>query len=103
MFFVKKYIIIYHENYKYSLKLIREADVVIVAGDRTKFTKHRMKDGKLTFVYSERIYKEKVKNYKLLIHFFRFAKKVLVLAKGGLGKVYEKKQKKRTARRQFFF
>ena len=63
------------ENYKYSLKLIREADVVIVAGDRTKFTKHRMKDGKLTFVYSERIYKEKVKKYKLLIHFFRFAKR----------------------------
>ena len=41
--------------------------------------------------------------YKIYKKFFSFTKKVLVLAKGGLGKVYEKKQKKRTARRQFFF
>lgn len=59
------------ENYKLSLDLCLKADVAIISGAQKEFIKRRANCGKITFVYSERIYKEKVKAYKLPCHFFK--------------------------------
>lgn len=53
------------------------ADVVIIGSAPFDLVNNRIKSGKLTFIYSERIYKKGYKAYKLPIHFFRFTKRGL--------------------------
>lgn len=63
------------ENYKIAMQKCTEADVVIIGTAPIGFVKQRIKQGKLTFIYTERIYKMGYKWYKLPIHFLRFVKK----------------------------
>lgn len=47
------------ENYKKAKKLVNEADVVIYGGNSyTSFLRERIEENRLTFLYSERIYKK---------------------------------------------
>jgi len=64
-----------HDNYNKGLKVCLDADVVILGSAPIEFVKQRIKTGKLTFIYTERIYKDKVRPYKLPFHFLRFMKK----------------------------
>lgn len=59
---------------KYQL-MIDEADVVICGNAPQHLFKTRLKAGKLTFAYSERIYKRRYEPYKFPIRFVRFWKK----------------------------
>ena len=63
------------ENYKTALQKCLEADVAIIGSAPIEFVEARIKQGKLTFVYSERIYKSGYKFYKLPLQFLRFVKK----------------------------
>ena len=67
-----------YESYEEKIrakKLIEEADVVITGSAPDYFIKNRLKKNKLTFRYSERIYKRKPKWYKQIVykfqHYFR--------------------------------
>ncbi len=62
-----------YEAYKECIRVINEADVVIAGSVPEKFLRERMKQKKLTFRYSERIYKvAKHMMIRILWHFFKF-------------------------------
>lgn len=63
------------EDYDYGMQLCFDADVTIIGSAPIEFVKQRIQAGKLTFIYSERLYKDKVKPYKLPLHFWRFMRK----------------------------
>lgn len=52
--------------------LIMDADAVIMSGDRTRFVRNRLKQGLLTFIYSERIYKNNRDRIKWPFHFLKY-------------------------------
>lgn len=47
-----------NSNLEKAIKLVNESDVVIIGSASDKFIEERLKRGKLTFKYSERLYKE---------------------------------------------
>ena len=53
---------------------INDADVVIIGSAPMKLVSSRLKQNKLTFMYSERIYKEKIPYLKLPLHFLKFGR-----------------------------
>lgn len=53
-------------------RLIDESDVVILGSAPLKLVEKRFEKGALTFLYSERIYKDKYEFYKFPIRFVRF-------------------------------
>ena len=58
------------ENYSRALNLANESDIVIIGSAPNEFVEQRIQDNKITFRYSERIYKEgryKFKNLKSII------------------------------------
>ncbi len=55
-------------------QLINEADVVIIGSAPYVYVEERIKSGKLTFTYGERIYKEGVPWYKVLVHWLRYGR-----------------------------
>lgn len=59
------------EKHEEALKICSEYDVVIYGSAPVLYIKERLRKGKLTFFYSERIYKKGVKFYKLLVHRIR--------------------------------
>ena len=63
------YVVRYKKN-KHQV-LIDSADVVIFGSAPYELIEKRMKSGKLTYVYSERLYKEKCEIYKLPIRFLK--------------------------------
>lgn len=62
----------YKENRKTCQRLIDESDVVILGSAPLALVKGRLKNGQLTFFYSERIYKSGYEAYKFPIRFLRF-------------------------------
>lgn len=63
----------------YCQKLIDEADVVIIGSAPNALIKNRLRNKKLTFYYSERIYKQKQCDWykypiRVLRHFYKFAR-----------------------------
>ena len=71
----RKYLIDYRTYVDFHNKVkeqILDADVVILGSAPTKLLEQRLKSGKLTFIYSERIYK----NFKAIIkwpyHYLKF-------------------------------
>lgn len=62
------------EQNDFCQNLINEADVVIIGLGSSPYAliNKRLKDGKLTFAYTERIYKKKIPCWKLPLHFLRF-------------------------------
>jgi len=66
------------ENYKKALSLINDADLVISEGKRYNLYKERIRQNKLTFIYSERIYKNKYQVYKFPVrvftHYFKYGR-----------------------------
>lgn len=58
-------------------RLVDEADVVIIGSAPRRWIEHRLKAGKLTFYYSERIYKTGVPYHKLPVHFLRHLKHII--------------------------
>ena len=61
-----------NETYNRCIKLINEADVVIVGSAPEKMIRKRMRSGKLVFRYSERIYKSKKKLLQLPFRFIKY-------------------------------
>jgi len=59
------------DEYKRCIDIINDADVLIVEGRRYNLYEQRIKQNKLTFNYSERIYKEKYQFYKFPIRILR--------------------------------
>lgn len=62
------------ENRSSIQKLIDTADVVIIGSAPVEMVVPRLKEGKLTFLYSERIYKKGYQAYKFPIRLFRLYK-----------------------------
>lgn len=66
------------ESEEECLSLINQADAVIIGGAPYQMIKQRLKDKKLVFVYSERIYKRKPKFYEMplrrLKYYFKFGR-----------------------------
>lgn len=60
------------ETYKKALRLIDEADVVIVGSAPQRMITGRIRQGKLVFRYSERIYKNKKKLLTLPLRFVKY-------------------------------
>ena len=58
-------------------QLIDDADVVMIGSAPRSLIEHRLKQKKLTFYYSERIYKKKCPAYKLPVHFLRNLKRII--------------------------
>ena len=58
-------------------RFVDEADVVIIGSAPRRWLEHRLKAGKLTFYYSERIYKTGVPYHKLPVHFLRNLKHII--------------------------
>ena len=58
-------------------KIIDEADVVIIGSASRRLVDKRLKEGKLTFYYSERPYKIMPPMYKLVVHFLRNLKDII--------------------------
>ena len=56
---------------------VDEADVVILGSAPRGWVKDRLRTGKLTFYYSERLYKEGVPYHKLPVHFLRNLKNII--------------------------
>ena len=52
--------------------IIDSADVVILGSAPWRMIKTRLKKGRLTFIYSERLYKKRLPIFKLPFHFLRF-------------------------------
>lgn len=59
------------ETYNESIRLINEADVVIYGSAPERFFKERLKNGKLTFKYAERIYKTGFKWWQQPLRFVK--------------------------------
>lgn len=55
--------------------LIDQAQIVIFGSAPYTLIQNRLKQGKITFIYSERLYKQKPKFYRYPIHFLKFWKK----------------------------
>lgn len=55
--------------------VINDADVVIIGSAPMRMVSSRLKAKKLTFIYSERIYKEKIPYFKLPLHFLKFGRR----------------------------
>lgn len=62
----------YRVEPEYCQMLIDNADIVIYGSAPKSLFEYRLKKGKITFFYSERIYKKGFKWYKWPAHFFRF-------------------------------
>ena len=60
------------DNYKKALNLCFNADVVIVGSSPKVYIKERLKAGKLTFKYSERIYKIKPPIYQMPLRAIKY-------------------------------
>lgn len=58
-------------------KIIDEADVVIIGSASRRLLENRLKNRKLTFYYSERIYKIKPPVYKYPVHFLKNIKNII--------------------------
>lgn len=56
-------------------RCIFDADAVILSGDLTHLVRNRLNAGKLTFVYSERIYRTTKQKLKLPYHYLKFQKR----------------------------
>ena len=57
--------------------LVDDADVVIIGSAARHWLKTRLQAGKLTFYYSERLYKEGVPYHKLPLHFLKNLKNII--------------------------
>ncbi len=66
------YVMQYNETAEICQDLIDNADVVILGNAPMELIKRRLKEKKLTFLYSERIYKRKYQWYKWAIRTWRF-------------------------------
>ena len=70
------------ENMKRAYNLADDSDVVIIGSSSDSFIKKRLKNGKITFKYGERLFKDgtqgikyKIKNYlRVFKHYKRFSK-----------------------------
>lgn len=60
------------DTYNRCLRIINEADVVIVGSAPEKMIRKRIRDGKLVFRYSERIYKNWKKHLQLPLRFVKY-------------------------------
>ena len=60
------------ENYKRAMDLIYNADVTIIGSAPEKMLRERIKAGKLTFRYSERLLRHGLELKKYLYRFFRY-------------------------------
>lgn len=60
------------ESYNKALKICYDADVVIFGSAPEKFIKKRLRKGKLTFKYSERIYKIKPPFYQMPLRIVKY-------------------------------
>ena len=58
------------EEKQRAIKIINEADVVILGSADNFYIQERLKQKKIVFRYSERIYKDDEKSYKFLIRYF---------------------------------
>ena len=81
MYDIPSYVIKSHtsdEDFNRCQKLIDDADVVIIGSAPYKLIENRLKEKKLTFLYSERIYKIGFKWYKMplriLLHYLKFGR-----------------------------
>ena len=72
---VPNFVLDYNENIPACTALINEADVVIFGSAPYGLFEPRLKAGKLTFVYSERLYKTGYQAWKLPVRIWRFWKK----------------------------
>lgn len=61
----KQYEIVFKQNKKLCKKLILDADIVLFGSVNEKMFLKRLKQNKLTFRWSERFYKDDIKNFKL--------------------------------------
>lgn len=61
-----------HENYKKAIEACFSADVVIIGSAPDVYIKERLKKNKLTFRYSERIYKNKPPIYQILLRAIKY-------------------------------
>ena len=62
----------YIKEYEKIQESILEADAVILGSAPKNLLKERLKNGKITFVYSERIYKNLKNQIKWPYHFFKY-------------------------------
>lgn len=69
------FVIDYNENPTECAKVIGEADVVIFGSAPYELIESRLKAGKLTIIYSERLYKTSYQVWKLPLRLWRFWKK----------------------------
>ena len=60
------------KNYNKCIQLINDADVVITGSAPEKMIRKRIRDNKLTFRYSERIYKNRLKLLQLPLRFIKY-------------------------------
>ncbi|MBO5746193.1 MAG: glycosyltransferase [Clostridia bacterium] len=65
------------EAFEKCQQLINEADVVIMGSAPRSLLSTRLKAGKFTFFYSERIYKNKPPFYKYPVHFLKNLKNII--------------------------
>ncbi|MBO7187805.1 MAG: glycosyltransferase [Clostridia bacterium] len=72
---VPSFVIKYEEDKIRAISLINSADVVIYGSCPESLIKERLKNKKLTFKYSERIYRTKQNLLKFPVRFIRFFKK----------------------------
>ncbi len=63
------------DNTEKIIKLITDSDIAIIGSAPIELVSNRLKMNKLTFAYSERIYKKGCKRYKLPLHALRLYKK----------------------------
>ena len=63
---------LYQSKYEYYQQIIDDADVVILGSVSINNVKHRLRKGRITFIYSERIYKNTKQLLKLPMHIMKF-------------------------------
>lgn len=72
---IDDYVVPYYEFVKHRddyQQQILDADAVVLSGDYTEIVKTRLDAGKLTFIYSERIYKSGRDKIKMPVHYLKF-------------------------------
>lgn len=62
------------KDFRECLSLINDADIVIKGDGAYSLISERLKKSKLTFIYSERVYKNNKEKRKIPYHYFKFGK-----------------------------
>lgn len=68
---IPPYVLCYYKNQRECDELINSADALIIGSADREIVHERLKNGKIVFVYSERIYKKSYNPIKFPIHFLR--------------------------------